>query len=104
MFADTHCFFQSSIGNLLSDHEYTGLLNGEFENLDNIVWFDIFEFLEILGKFDMWKLEEFDGDGDIGLLMIALPNAIVVAVEGRFFFSIVVFFKRFLVLLLFHDL
>ena len=52
----------------------------------------------------MWKLEEFDGDGDIGLLMIALPNAIVVAVEGRFFFSIVVFFKRFLVLLLFHDL
>ena len=104
MFADIHCFFQSSISDLLSDHEDTGLLNGEFENLDDKIWFDIFEFFEIFGKLDMWKLEEFDGDGDIGLLMIALPNAIVVAVVWRFFFSIVVFFKRFLVLLLFHDL
>ena len=56
------CFFEASKGDLLSDDEDTGLFDRKFEYLDDEVRLDIFEFLEILRKFDMWEFEEFDGD------------------------------------------
>ena len=47
MLTYSQCFFESTIGDLLSNNQKTGLLNRKLEYFNDELWFDFFEFFQI---------------------------------------------------------
>lgn len=74
MFAVLEAFFQSAIGHLFRNKEQTGLFGYEFKHFDDELGPDFFKFFEVFGEFDVGVLEEFDGDREVGLFLVALPD------------------------------
>jgi hypothetical protein len=94
-------FFESAIGHLFSNEKETGLFGGKLETFNHKVRANIFELFEIFREFDVRILHEFDGDWQVALLLVPLPDCIVVAAKVRFILLENILFED-LLMWLFH--
>jgi hypothetical protein len=94
VFACSERLLERSVCNLLCDEEDGRLVGGDFEHLHHEFRLDILELLEVLWKLDMRELEQFDGDGYVGIVLESMPNRVVIGGEEWLIFAVVVLLEN----------
>lgn len=79
--ASRQTFLEGSVCDLLSDEQKRRLICGYIKNFDNKLRSHFLKFLQILWKLNVGMLHYLDGDRQIGLILVALPDCIVGAAE-----------------------